>query len=1089
MLIVFRVNMKIPQTAKTSVTIFLCFVLLLAPMAGYNDNSDNNLEEISEEYYTLASMNMPGFQSGSIYSYDTISMYQTGCAVLANGEIECWGDNFFGQAGVITTPGQGLSTNDLNYPTNVNSLQNSMGHFVEVAVGQQSTCALNSIGEVYCWGTQLVGQLGNGIEPTTDNTNLSRHSPSLVQLPDNTSAVSISASTGNNHRCAILNNSDTVCWGSNNWGQLGDGTACFASGGEGYELPGYNTGICSYSPNDGDDSGKFTPVIVQFPDNKSAISISTGNQFTCAVMTDNSLYCWGKNDYSQLGQGNSNSVNGIPSLVSLPENRTVASIAAGGDSTCALSMDHNVYCWGAGGEGQLGDGSNDSNSLPGLVTLEEYEIPISITAGTAFYCILLDTGAAKCWGTNWHGGLGDGGALDDFNNGISRQLPTNVSGNHTFIGIEAGLQNTCAIEANGSAYCWGRPYDGSLGNGMSGVTGQINYPVRVGNPVAGNGLTTYASEQDPDGDGILTIFDSNPYLCNSGYHQIDNVCVEVSPGSYSINGVVNVCDYGSYQPLAGQSYCLYASPGNYVNNTNSSEQMPCVAGTYQNDSGQISCIENSPGYYTDTQSAENQEKCPTGTYQPNSGSQDCIITDAGYFTNNRKSVSQTPCPAGTYQPLTGQNNCLSADIGYHVSSLASISQDICDVGTYSDTLGQIECNIASAGNYVLDTGQSSEISCSNGTYQPDTGQTSCIPASIGHYVGLEGAKFQIPCSVGTYQPGTGQSSCIPATPGSVVSEQGATGQSSCPEGTYSSEEGQNECTQAEPGTFVDSIGATEPTPCPSGQFQEIEGSLNCVETPPGYFTESDGSSEALPCQPGTYAAEGQSSCVAADPGFFVASEAQSNQEMCLKGTFQPDSGASSCLKSTPGNYVSKFAQSEQTPCEAGTFQPTQQNTECIAAYAGQYVPEAGSMSQSSCQRGTYQPEISQSECLDADPGNFVSSSGASSQFPCSMGKYQPDAGQFDCKSADVDNFVSEEGASEQTPCKSGDTQPTTGQTRCIPGKDSIPIIPILVIPLIVIVAVYAYKYRISEGSKSSSDKETKEWDERTIDYVPASLKK
>ena len=62
MLITFSDNMKIPQTVKTSVTIFLCFALLLAPMSGYNDNSDNSLEEISEEYYTLASMNMPGFQ-------------------------------------------------------------------------------------------------------------------------------------------------------------------------------------------------------------------------------------------------------------------------------------------------------------------------------------------------------------------------------------------------------------------------------------------------------------------------------------------------------------------------------------------------------------------------------------------------------------------------------------------------------------------------------------------------------------------------------------------------------------------------------------------------------------------------------------------------------------------------------------------------------------------------------------------------------------------------------------------------------------------------------------------------------------------
>ena len=65
-------------------------------------------------------------------------------------------------------------------------------------------------------------------------------------------------------------------------------------------------------------------------------------------------------------------------------------IAAGGIGACAISIDHNVYCWGSGSNGALGDGSNDTNPTPGLVILEEGDVPISITAGLGFYCIVLD---------------------------------------------------------------------------------------------------------------------------------------------------------------------------------------------------------------------------------------------------------------------------------------------------------------------------------------------------------------------------------------------------------------------------------------------------------------------------------------------------------------------------------------------------------------------------------------------------------------------------------------------------------------------------------------------------------------------------
>ena len=1070
-----------PNLVDSIISLTMCFLMIVAPLTALSSNyGETALDEETRKYYTTGSLNMPGFQSGSIYSNDTISVGDQYACAVSNGDVLCWGRNYYGTIGYIHTPGEGLqygSETNKEYPTNANSLYSHYGYFVEVVAGAQSTCALNTEGDVYCWGGNAYGQLGNGDNDVSDNTAQDREiiTPRSVLLPENTSAISISSSE-RQHKCAILNNSETVCWGQNNWGQLGAGWTCDEDEDSCTEI---NT-----DNNYWEYAGTSFPQVVDFPENKSAISVDAGDSFTCAITEDHSIYCWGQNNWGQLGQGNYNSLSS-PELVELPGDREAGAIALAKESVCAISMDQNVYCWGRGAIGQLGNGNNQTKTTPTLVILEEGDNPVSITAGGAFYCLILDTGQSKCWGENWHGGLGDGEPLDQWNNGIYQPYPFNVTGNHSFSGIESGLQNTCAIKTNGSAYCWGRPYDGAIGDGSRLMTGQKNWPSRVGTTT--NPLFTDASELDHDDDGIITIFDSNPYMCSTGFYQVENICIEVPAGSYSVNGIQYLCDIGTYQPQSGQDSCLEADPGHYVNMINSSDQDECLAGTHQPNSAQSECIENSPGYYS-LRGADQQIGCPTGSYQPSANSTDCIPTDPGYFTNSIGSSSQTACPAGSYQPYSSQITCIQASMGYFVASSGSNSQDMCTLGNYSDSLGQSECTLASSGYYVSVDGSSSQEACESGTYQTLQGQTDCMHASAGYYVPSNGSSQQISCPEGSFQPAGGSSSCILADPGFYVSDLGATEQLQCQQGTFSSAEGQDACTPAAPGFFVDTDGATAPSACPAGQYQDSEGSGSCVDSPPGYVTSADGSSTASPCQPGTYAVAGQSSCVDADPGNFVSDSAQSSQQLCEQGTYQPESGQSSCLFSQPGNYVDEYGATEQTPCDEGTYQSGQNKLGCMNADPGNFVPSTGRSYQNICEKGQYQSEAGQSECLMADPGNFVPSSGADKQFPCSPGSYQPASGQSNCEMASEDHFVGESGATEQTPCSSGDVQPNTGALKCLKGPSTFgDYLPILIIPLLIVASALFYKYRKKTDGVVTKKSRNDKWGEKTIDYVPKTI--
>ncbi|HEY3924155.1 MAG TPA: Calx-beta domain-containing protein [Acidothermaceae bacterium] len=234
---------------------------------------------------------------------------------------------------------------------------------------------------------------------------------------------------GYSHTCA-LSGGGVECWGYGGYGQLGDG----------------NT------------TDRANPVPVQGLASGIA-QIAAGDYHTCAVKTSGAVVCWGNNGSGQLGNDSTASSStpvGVTGLTS-----GVVAIAAGGNHTCALTSAGGVKCWGDDSNGQLGDGGNTAQTTPVNVTGLSSGVA-SIAAGESHTCAVTTSNAAKCWGDDDWGQLGNGSTND-------YHVPKAVSGwatNAAQLGL--GASHTCGVTTSGAAYCWGWTYMGQAGTGLGG---------------------------------------------------------------------------------------------------------------------------------------------------------------------------------------------------------------------------------------------------------------------------------------------------------------------------------------------------------------------------------------------------------------------------------------------------------------------------------------------------------------------------------------------------------------------------------------------------------------------------------------------
>jgi alpha-tubulin suppressor-like RCC1 family protein len=331
------------------------------------------------------------------------------CALTSEGAGWCWG---------AIIGGESFEGTWRNVPEVVAGLA---GGISAIATGSDFSCALMSTGSVKCWGRNYYGQLGDG-------TNTTQNIP--VNVSGLTSGVT-AISAGSNHACARTDVGGLRCWGSNGYGELGDGTTTHRN--IPVDVVGLSTGVLTFSLG----------------------STYWGAAHTCALTSAGSLKCWGNNSAGQLGDGTYTDQHTPVDVSGLASG--ALGVATGSYHTCALTSSNGVMCWGLNDKGQLGDGTTISRSLPVTVSGLMSRTTV-IDAGYRHSCAVVGSDL-KCWGDNSEGQLGDGTLTQ-------RLIPVPVVGpGNGLVGVALGDRHTCALSTSGSVKCWGD--SGALGDGTA----------------------------------------------------------------------------------------------------------------------------------------------------------------------------------------------------------------------------------------------------------------------------------------------------------------------------------------------------------------------------------------------------------------------------------------------------------------------------------------------------------------------------------------------------------------------------------------------------------------------------------------------
>ncbi|MCB1395707.1 MAG: chromosome condensation regulator RCC1 [Rhodobacter sp.] len=333
-----------------------------------------------------------------------------GCAIAVDGQVQCWGWNGDRQLG------DGTLTNR-PAPVTVQGLPGG-DPVVQLAAGGRHTCAVTESGALWCWGYNASGQLGVG-------TITQVFVP--VQVPG-FGAGTRHVAAGGNHTCAVDAAGGAWCWGSNIYGQLGDGTLDRRTSPT--AVPGFASGVAQ---------------------------VAAGERHSCFVLTNGRVRCWGDNTFGQLGDGTTTA-----SLLPVPvvNGRRTAQLAAGAYHTCMVrDGSTRLRCWGRNAYGQLGDGTSTTQSAP--VTVPGLAVTAFALGGN--HSCAIDTRArAWCWGRNAAGQVGDGTQ-------VNTTSPTRVqfAGRVRNWALAAQSNSSCAQRENGALTCWGSNTLGQTGDGTT----------------------------------------------------------------------------------------------------------------------------------------------------------------------------------------------------------------------------------------------------------------------------------------------------------------------------------------------------------------------------------------------------------------------------------------------------------------------------------------------------------------------------------------------------------------------------------------------------------------------------------------------
>jgi alpha-tubulin suppressor-like RCC1 family protein len=323
------------------------------------------------------------------------------CALVSDGRAYCWGNNLGGQLG------DGTNTDRLT-PVAVAGGR----RFLQISAGADHTCGITTNERAFCWGT---GPLGSNIASST----------TPVAVAGNRRFRNVNA--GNNHTCAVTPSDVGFCWGLNNgFGQLGTG-------------------------------GGFSATPARIAGGLRWRRVTAGGQYSCGVTTADRAYCWGYN----VG----------PKPVAVEGGLRFRQVVAGGGGftdaqrteidpphACGVTTNDRAYCWGWGGEGQLGDGTRTTRRNP--VAVAGNRRWRQVIAGSYHTCGVTMADVALCWGLNQSGQNGDGTTDPS-------SKPVRVAGGIAFRAISTGVSggHTCGLSTANRVHCWGNNMSGQLGDG------------------------------------------------------------------------------------------------------------------------------------------------------------------------------------------------------------------------------------------------------------------------------------------------------------------------------------------------------------------------------------------------------------------------------------------------------------------------------------------------------------------------------------------------------------------------------------------------------------------------------------------------
>jgi alpha-tubulin suppressor-like RCC1 family protein len=192
---------------------------------------------------------------------------------------------------------------------------------------------------------------------------------------------------------------------------------------------------------------------------KAANRVATGYEFSCALLLDGSAYCWGHNQFGQLGNGGQTDQLRPVKVLS---NERFVDLCAGSEHACATSDRGEVWCWGSNQRGQLGQGNRTDQSRPARVALGG--APTQLACGFAHSCALLGSGELWCWGKNGEGELAQD---DDFPGNANVESVDALGpvrlGTGSFRGVGLGDGHSCVVRSDGTLWCSGRNSELQLG--------------------------------------------------------------------------------------------------------------------------------------------------------------------------------------------------------------------------------------------------------------------------------------------------------------------------------------------------------------------------------------------------------------------------------------------------------------------------------------------------------------------------------------------------------------------------------------------------------------------------------------------------